>query len=219
VFHARRAFCGLLMDVACVPTGAVGLDSTNRHKSLVSRLFLCARVDSNHHGPCGPQGPQPYQRPEYASAGVQIVCLWGFRDAWDASDELTWVRDGSRPGSLGSGESRFARSLPHPPCGDGAGAATDPAPGGAIHPKDGYIPASDSMFFVRVTSWHGFGAVLDRPPANVAEAIEAAGLGMERASAIQALRSSGTNRNGPPRPSRPTEGSLMCGIKPALAAS
>ena len=39
------------------------------------------------------------------------------------------------------------------------------------------LTASDSMFSVRVTPWHGLGAVLDRPPASVAEAIEAAGLG------------------------------------------
>lgn len=36
---------------------------------------------------------------------------------------------------------------------------------------------SDSMFSVRVTPWHGLGAVLDRPPATVGEAIEASGLG------------------------------------------
>lgn len=39
------------------------------------------------------------------------------------------------------------------------------------------LTASDSMFSVRDTPWHGLGAVLDRPPASVAEAIEAAGLG------------------------------------------
>ncbi len=39
------------------------------------------------------------------------------------------------------------------------------------------LTASDSMFSVRATPWHGLGAVLDRPPASVAEAIEAAGLG------------------------------------------
>ena len=39
------------------------------------------------------------------------------------------------------------------------------------------ITDSDSMFSVRVTPWHGLGAVLDRPPASVAEAIEASGLG------------------------------------------
>jgi phage/plasmid-like protein (TIGR03299 family) len=38
------------------------------------------------------------------------------------------------------------------------------------------LTASDSMFSVRATPWHGLGAVLDRPPASVAEAIEAAGL-------------------------------------------
>ena len=36
---------------------------------------------------------------------------------------------------------------------------------------------SDTMFSVRETPWHGLGAVLDEPPATVAEAIEAAGLG------------------------------------------
>jgi hypothetical protein len=27
----------------------------------------CARVDSNHHGPLSPQGPQPRTRPSYKS--------------------------------------------------------------------------------------------------------------------------------------------------------
>ena len=36
---------------------------------------------------------------------------------------------------------------------------------------------SDTMFSVRETPWHGLGAVLDRPPATVGEAIEASGLG------------------------------------------
>lgn len=36
---------------------------------------------------------------------------------------------------------------------------------------------SDTMFSVRETPWHGLGAVLDEPPATVAEVIEAAGLG------------------------------------------
>ena len=39
------------------------------------------------------------------------------------------------------------------------------------------ITDSDSMFSVRETPWHGLGAVLARPPASVAEAIEASGLG------------------------------------------
>ena len=39
------------------------------------------------------------------------------------------------------------------------------------------ITDSDSMFSVRETPWHGLGAVLERPPASVAEAIEASGLG------------------------------------------
>jgi len=38
------------------------------------------------------------------------------------------------------------------------------------------LSASDSMFSVRETPWHGLGAVLERPPASVAEAIEASGL-------------------------------------------
>lgn len=33
------------------------------------------------------------------------------------------------------------------------------------------------MFSVREVPWHGLGAVLDRPPATIAEAIEASGLG------------------------------------------
>jgi phage/plasmid-like protein (TIGR03299 family) len=36
---------------------------------------------------------------------------------------------------------------------------------------------TDTMFSVRKTPWHGLGAVLDQPPATVAEAIEASGLG------------------------------------------
>ena len=39
------------------------------------------------------------------------------------------------------------------------------------------ITSSDSMFSVRETPWHGLGAVLDRSPATIAEAIEASGLG------------------------------------------
>ena len=40
------------------------------------------------------------------------------------------------------------------------------------------ITSSDSMFSVRETPWHGLGAVLDRPPATIAEAIQASGLGV-----------------------------------------
>jgi phage/plasmid-like protein (TIGR03299 family) len=36
---------------------------------------------------------------------------------------------------------------------------------------------TDSMFSVRVTPWHGLGAVLETPPATVGEAIGASGLG------------------------------------------
>ena len=39
------------------------------------------------------------------------------------------------------------------------------------------ITSSDSMFSVRQTPWHGLGAVLDQPPATIAEAIQASGLG------------------------------------------
>jgi hypothetical protein len=38
------------------------------------------------------------------------------------------------------------------------------------------ITSSDAMFSVRETPWHKLGAVLDRPPASIAEAIEASGL-------------------------------------------
>jgi Domain of unknown function (DUF932) len=38
------------------------------------------------------------------------------------------------------------------------------------------ITGSDSMFSVRDTPWHGLGAVLERPPATIAEAIQASGL-------------------------------------------
>ena len=41
------------------------------------------------------------------------------------------------------------------------------------------ITATDSMFSVRERPWHGLGAVLDRPPASVAEALELAGLNWE----------------------------------------
>ena len=41
------------------------------------------------------------------------------------------------------------------------------------------ITSTDSMFSVRETPWHGLGAVLERPPATIAEAIEASGLGWQ----------------------------------------
>jgi len=41
------------------------------------------------------------------------------------------------------------------------------------------ITANDSMFSVREVPWHGRGAVLDHPPATVAEAIERSGLGWQ----------------------------------------
>ncbi len=39
------------------------------------------------------------------------------------------------------------------------------------------LTAADSMFSVRKVPWHGLGAVLERPPASVAEAVDVAGLG------------------------------------------
>jgi phage/plasmid-like protein (TIGR03299 family) len=39
------------------------------------------------------------------------------------------------------------------------------------------ITSSDSMFSVRETPWHGQGAVLEQPPATIAEAIQSSGLG------------------------------------------
>jgi hypothetical protein len=187
----------------------------------ISRASQCARVDSDHHGPYSPQGPQPYRRPEYASAGVQIVRFVGIPGRMGRIERTDlgqrWVTARLSPPCV----SRLARLLSHSVLGWGWGC--DRLCTGRGYPSKGglcpWLTASDSMFSVRVISWHGFGVVLDRPPANVAEAIEAAGLGLERASAIQALRSSGTNRSGPSRPLRPTEGSLMCGIRPALAAS
>ncbi len=38
------------------------------------------------------------------------------------------------------------------------------------------LTSTASMFSVRETPWHGLGAVLDTPPATIAEAIEASGL-------------------------------------------
>lgn len=41
------------------------------------------------------------------------------------------------------------------------------------------ISSSDSMFSLREAPWHGLGAVLDQPPATIAEAIQASGLGWQ----------------------------------------
>jgi phage/plasmid-like protein (TIGR03299 family) len=38
------------------------------------------------------------------------------------------------------------------------------------------LTSSDSMFSVRETPWHGLGAVLDQPPATIAEAVQLSGL-------------------------------------------
>jgi len=39
------------------------------------------------------------------------------------------------------------------------------------------LTVNDSMFSVRQAPWHGLGAVLDQPPATIAEAIDLSGLG------------------------------------------
>ncbi len=41
------------------------------------------------------------------------------------------------------------------------------------------LTQTDSMFSVREVPWHGLGAVLDCPPATIAEAIERSGLGWQ----------------------------------------
>jgi phage/plasmid-like protein (TIGR03299 family) len=61
------------------------------------------------------------------------------------------------------------------------------------------ITDSDSMFSVRVTPWHGLGAALERPPASVAEAIEASGLGWSVTKQRIAIHRGGT----PPDWARP----------------
>jgi phage/plasmid-like protein (TIGR03299 family) len=67
------------------------------------------------------------------------------------------------------------------PSGRAALASTGPAPSGATTEGKWLMPAgitsSDSMFSVRETPWHGLGAVLECPPATIAEAIHASGLG------------------------------------------
>jgi phage/plasmid-like protein (TIGR03299 family) len=55
------------------------------------------------------------------------------------------------------------------------------------------------MFSVRVTPWHGLGAVLERPPASVGEAIDASGLGWSVAKEPVAIHRGGT----PPEWARP----------------
>ena len=66
----------------CHDSCHVGIDAiTNRSQAAKThhlQAFTCARVDSNHHGPFGPQGPQPCPRPQDASASVQIVCFVRF---------------------------------------------------------------------------------------------------------------------------------------------
>jgi len=63
------------------------------------------------------------------------------------------------------------------------------------------LTASDSMFSVRATPWHGLGAVLDRPPASIGEAIEASGLGWSVSKQPIAIHRGGC----PPDWARPAE--------------
>jgi hypothetical protein len=46
-------------------------------------------------------------------------------------------------------------------------------------PMPSGITDTDSTFSVRERPWHGLGAVLDRPPSSVAEALELSGLDWE----------------------------------------
>jgi hypothetical protein len=60
------------------------------------------------------------------------------------------------------------------------------------------------MFSVRVTPWHGLGAVLDWPPASVGEAIEVSGLGWSVAKEPVAIHRGGT----PPDWARPASDAI-----------
>lgn len=61
------------------------------------------------------------------------------------------------------------------------------------------LTESDTMFSVRLKPWHGVGAVLERPPATVAEAIERSGLGWAVTKQPIAIHRGGT----PPDWARP----------------
>lgn len=78
-----------------------------------------------------------------------------------------------------------------------------PRTGRGSHQKETDMPAgitdSDTMFSVRVKPWHGLGAVLERPPASAAEAIECSGLGWSVARQPIAIHRGGT----PPDWARP----------------
>jgi phage/plasmid-like protein (TIGR03299 family) len=63
---------------------------------------------------------------------------------------------------------------------------------------------SDSMFSVRVTPWHGLGAVIEHPPASVGEAIEASGLSWNVAKEPIAIHRGGT----PPDWARPASDAI-----------
>jgi hypothetical protein len=59
------------------PTGTRA--ATPWHEQPIPSDKPCARVDSNHHGPLSPQGPQPRTRAQDASRSVRIVQTARFR--------------------------------------------------------------------------------------------------------------------------------------------
>jgi hypothetical protein len=61
-----RARCGVV---------SAARSATFNHQGITG--LLCARVDSNHHGPNGPQGPQPDPPAVDGYAGVRIVHFAG----------------------------------------------------------------------------------------------------------------------------------------------
>jgi hypothetical protein len=78
----------------------------------------------------------------------------------------------TRRGAGAGGRASFA-----PRSGRASLAATGPAPTRATSERKGLMPSgisrSDSMFSIREMAWHGLGAVLDRPPATMVQALGA----------------------------------------------